>query len=286
MDPTRIDRLATFFADRRLSRRHAVRQGSAGLAAAGVAALGLRGAAAAQDATPPATPVGTPTDPHPSADTAGTHPEYLFVQPFDGGAWAPKPGEEGTYTLTLTGAAAQTAYFSDRPERIVGLAPTQTFLDGLGFTPENPPNAALVATPEGSDAQDILVIELLAPVYDAASGTLTYDARVLADYGGRGLAHLAQQQTDFEYPEAFGEGSLFIDDCPDSYNDGCFYQDPNNSDSYTYIGDVSSGNCWNGLVCKPCGSYSYVMQLDHSRSLATTTAWTISQSLRLSRLCP
>ncbi len=251
MDPTRLDRLATFFADRRLSRRQAVRQGSAGLAAAGVAALGLRGAAA-QDATPVATPTVDPTDPHPSADTAGTHPEYLFVQPFDGGAWAPKAGDEGTYTLTLTGAAAQTAYFSDRPERIVGLAPTQAFLDGLGFTPENPPNAALVAhTADG--AQDILVIELLTPVYDGDAGTLTYDARVLADYGERGLAHLAQQQTDFEYPETFGEGSLFIDDCPDSI-DRCWYD---SDTGRSYVGDITSGNCWDVWICEPCGSYSY-----------------------------
>jgi hypothetical protein len=34
MDTTRFDRLATFFATRRLSRRQAVRQGAAGLAAA------------------------------------------------------------------------------------------------------------------------------------------------------------------------------------------------------------------------------------------------------------
>ncbi len=40
MDPTRIDRLATFFAERRLSRRQALRQGGAGLAAAGLAAAG------------------------------------------------------------------------------------------------------------------------------------------------------------------------------------------------------------------------------------------------------
>ena len=206
MNPTRFDRFSRLLATRR-TRRQSIATGGLG-----IAAMSLLATARAQDATPVATPAATPSAPHPSADSAGTHPEFLFVQPFDGGTWAPKAGEEGTYTLTLTGAAAQTTYFSDRPERIVGLSPTQAFLDGLGFTPENPPNAALVAQTEAGETE-ILVIELLNPVYDAEAGMLTYDARVLADYGERGLAHLAQQQTDYEFPDAFGEGSLFIDDC-------------------------------------------------------------------------
>ena len=44
------------------------------------------------------------------------------------------------FVLTLTGAAAHTTYFSGGPERITGLAPTQPFLDGLGFAAENPSN--------------------------------------------------------------------------------------------------------------------------------------------------
>ena len=39
---------------------------------------------------------------------------------------------------------AATIYFSDRPERIFGDLPTQEFLDTLGFTPDFPPNAALI----------------------------------------------------------------------------------------------------------------------------------------------
>ena len=41
------------------------------------------------------------------------------------------------------GVAPQTIAFSDRPERIVVQAPMQQFLDGLGFSVENPPNAAI-----------------------------------------------------------------------------------------------------------------------------------------------
>ena len=116
MDPIRFDRLSKRFATRH-TRRQALATG-VGLAAAGLFTTRLT---SAQDATPAATPV-FPSDPHPSADGVVTHPEYLFVQPFDGGTWAPKAGEDGTFVLTLTGAAAQTTYFSDRPERDTGRA--------------------------------------------------------------------------------------------------------------------------------------------------------------------
>ena len=149
MDATRFDRLTT--SSPPVARRQALATARP-VSPPALLATGL-GTAHAQDATPGATPAVDPNNPHPSADTAGAHPEFLFVQPFDSGAWSPTSGADATYTLTLTGAAAQTVYFSDRPERIVGLAPTQRFLDGLGFTPNNPPNAALVATPDGSEAR-------------------------------------------------------------------------------------------------------------------------------------
>jgi hypothetical protein len=242
MDPARFDRLSKLFATRR-TRRQALASGGAGLAATGLLA-NIR-PTTAQDATP----APFPSDPHPSADTAGMHPEFLFVQTFDAGSWAPKPGEDGTFILTLTGAAAQTTYFSDRPERITGLTPTQPFLDTLGFTAEHPPNAAIVAQTEGGE-QDVLVVQLFNPVYDAAATTLVYEARVLANYGRRGLAHLAQQQADYELAASFGEGSLFIDDCADSTDNcilGCVTQ-----------GTIAGGNCydWGTAQCNPCGSYS------------------------------
>ncbi len=243
MDPARFDRLSKLLATR-LSRRRALAAGGAGLAATGL--LTSIRPTSAQDATP----APFPSDPHPSADGANTHPEFLFVQPFDAGTWEPKAGEEGTYLLTLTGVAENTAYFSDRPERITGLAPNQPFLDGLGFTVENPPNAAIVAQTDSGE-QDVLVVQLFNPVYDAATATLVYDARILADYGGRGLAHLAQQQTDYELAASFGEGSLFIDDCHDIGGDNCYFQCENE-------GSVNSGQCWSrsSWTCNPCGSNS------------------------------
>jgi hypothetical protein len=251
MDSRRFDALTQRLAVRR-SRRGALK-GGAGLAAAGLLAPQFT---RAQDATPAATPAW-PADPHPSADSATTHPDYLFVQSFSAGTWA-STDTDGVYTLTLTGAAAHTIYFSDRPERDTGLAPNQSFLDGLGFEAENPPNAALVVQTDSGE-EDVLVVELLAPVYDADTATLTYEARVLRDYGGRGLADLAQQQTDYELPASFGEGNLFIDDCPNSLVDGCYTQYPNNG-SYVFYGYIQSGECWNSStwLCEPCASYSSV----------------------------
>lgn len=250
MDPTRFDRLTRRFMTRR-TRRQALTTG-VGLVTTGL--LGTR-LASADEGAPAASPAPFPSDPHPSADDAGTRPEYLFVQPFEGGTWTPKPGMDGVFTLTLSGAAAETTFFSDRPERDAGLAPTQKFLDGIGFQPENPPNAAIVAqTDDGKE--DVLVVELLVPVYDAEAATLTYEAKVLPDYGGRGLSSLAQQQTDYDLAATFGEGSLFIDDCPNSLLDGCYYEDEQTN--YIFYGNVSSGNCWNSKtwLCEPCGSYS------------------------------
>jgi hypothetical protein len=148
MDAHRFDTLAKLFAQRRLSRRGAVKGAGAGLAA-GV----LGSSASAQDATPPgdeATPVAT--------DTV-TKTAFLFVQSFQSGTITPKDSEDDRYTLTLEAGLGQTIYFSDRPERIVGATPTPQFLAGLGFPDDNPPNAALVVE-TGPGETDIAVVEL------------------------------------------------------------------------------------------------------------------------------
>ena len=158
-----------------LSGRRATRRGA--LAASVAGALGLAGvtSASAQDATPET-----------SADAP--HPMFLFVQLAEAGTWVPSAEDPEIYLLTLAGVGTQTAFFSDRPERIVGTVDTDRFLESLGFTPANPPNAAaVVRTPDGE--RDVLVIELFDPVYtrqfDADGGaSLTYKARVLDAYQG------------------------------------------------------------------------------------------------------
>jgi hypothetical protein len=183
---------------RRANRRQA-------LTAAVAGTLGLAaGVARAQDATPTA------------ADNA--HPMFLFLQLAENGTWFLSADDPEIYELTLTGIGSQTVFFSDRPERIVGTLETDRFLDVLGFTPGNPPNAAaVVRTPEGE--RDVLVIELFDPVYsrtfgEDAEATLTYRARVLDAYHGDNLTSWYDDEDDPQLPSQFDQVSLFIDDCP------------------------------------------------------------------------
>jgi hypothetical protein len=202
MDALRFDGIARLFAARRISRREVLAKGSAGLTAAALAAAGLGAArAAAQEASP--------------AAATGEKTMYLFVQSFQAGSIAPKAGEDGTYTLTLERGLGQTIYFSNRPERIVGAAPTAEFLKGLGFAPANPPNAALVVE-AGPGNEDIAVLELLNPRYDEATKGATYDAKVLEEWERSLEMGFSEAPTDpAALAPSFGAAHLFIDDCPD-----------------------------------------------------------------------
>lgn len=206
----------------------------------------------AQDATPGAVITSDTTDPHASADEVTPKPELLFVQSFTSGAWKPKEQEDGVYTLTLTGTAASTIYFSDRPDRIFGQMPTTDFLERLGFTPANPPNAALVTQGENGSDQEVLVIELLNPTYDGE--TLSYDARVLADYDESSLAHAAVQQQDYKLSETFSEGGLFIDGLDDcSPVDGYCYSETDGEK--VIVGYMDIPRCGEDVVyCNVCNS--------------------------------
>jgi hypothetical protein len=239
MDSSRFDQLTTSLGTR-LTRRTAM-AGAAGLTALGLAES-ARGVTA-QDATPA---TGD------AADEAKL--TFLFVQLFDQGSWTPKPDTDGVYLLTLSGATAQTLFFSDRPARIVGTVETPKFLDGLGFTPANPPNAALVVTtPEGE--RDVLVIELFDPVYtevieDPGNVTVSYEARVLEAYHGDGLTEWATEQEDDQLPAQFSDISLFIDDCPDLT--GCYEWGWGGPRVGDLPGGRRYGQCWNIIgACQP-----------------------------------
>jgi hypothetical protein len=243
MDHAGFDRFTRSVAQR-LSRRHLVTGGS--VAATATMLRVFSPSVAAQGETPVATPVGDER----------AAPMFLFVQtavsgsftPAEPAAGTPAPGDGVGYRLTLEGHPGGTVYFSDRPERIVGDAPTQAFLDGLGFSPFDPPNAALVID-TGEGEQLVLVVELTDPRYDATSGTLIYGATLLAEYQGEGLQHLATQQQDMELPASFGRASLFIDDCPDITQ--CWLDD------LTSVGPIPGGpygQCWHwsDFACEPC----------------------------------
>jgi hypothetical protein len=227
MQPSTFDRMTQLFASRR-TRRDALRAAGAGLGG-----LTLAAPAAAQDATPVANPEKT---------------VFLFLQSFDSGALTPKPGEEGVYVLDLQGEHGRTIAFSDRPERIVASVPTGGFLEGLGFTPSNPPNAALVFESEPG-VTDVIVIELFDPRYDASGKMLTYDIRILDEFVGD-QAMGFKEVTRHPNPEGeeFAMAHLFIDDCLDLVS--CHFGAENR------IGPLPGGavgTCWSwdNWLCKP-----------------------------------
>lgn len=239
MDPERFDSISRLFAERRLSRRRALRQGGAGGLAAGL--LGMVGLSAAAQGTPEATP-GVPEE-----ELA----TFMFVQSFADGSLEPQAGEPDRYTMTLRRGLDQTIYFSDRPDRIFGLVPTEQFLNGLGFTPENPPNAALVGH-QGPGRADLIVLELFDPHYDASSETLTYQVQVLQDTRQSPLHVTSTPVTELEQGRHYGASSLFIDDCAN----GTYHCAPAGVDcQQNVIGDITIGCCWDwsSLSCNPCG---------------------------------
>ena len=241
MQPDRFDTITRLFTNRRLSRRRAVAEASAGLATSALA-VGLTRTASAQDATPVA-----PDTEH--------GPTTLFLQSFQQGSVAPKDGEEGTYTVTLEQGLGQTIHFSDRPDRLVGTTPTPQFLAGLGFPPDNPPNAALVV--DGDEGEtDIAVVELFNPSYDEDTHTAAYDVKVLAAWEDSLEVGFHEEPADLALlPSSFGSAHLFIDDCPDGTmtcrNDAGVVGTIENGDH--------DGFCYSyaGFICIPCEPWVY-----------------------------
>jgi hypothetical protein len=202
MNSHRHDTRITLVGGRRL-RRLAWRGASPLLA---LTALVLLGA--------PVTAQGTASE---AATPGAADVSFLFVQIFSSGTWQPKDGEEGAYLLTLNDVGAETIYFTDRPVHQGGLVPTGDFLVSLGFTSSNPPNAALAARTENGETE-VVVVELFDPVYDESSGTLTYEAVLLAEYDEAALADLAEHATGEQLPAAsFGSGHLYIDSCAEEW---------------------------------------------------------------------
>jgi hypothetical protein len=255
MDASRFDRIAIGLA-RRLSRRAVLRASAAGFATTALGAP-LGPTLAAQDvATPAAT--GEPAV------------SFLFVQIASSGSLLPRTGTPGAgsgqeFVLTLGGHAGNTVYFSDRPERLVGDAPTAHVFD-LVFDPDDPPNAALVVDLP-SQRGAVFVLELTNPSYDAESQTLTYAAAILQEYQGEVLTPVVSkgvvQAVDLEAGLTFGTSSLFIDaaalaDCPDTTIHCCggVYCDPLGHQQD--VGSITVGTCVRSLCLDPCDGWDQV----------------------------
>lgn len=207
-----------------------------------------------------------------TSDQAGD-PQFLFVQSFLNGELTPVSSNAASptsvepypgatpitvpppdFVLTLSQGLGQTLYFSDRPDRIVGTVPTADFLEGLGFSPVNPPNAALVAD-VGNGDEEILVVELTNPRYDEATSTATYDVRLLEGFERIDMAFETDVAADRNDAVSYGASHLFIDDCPD----GAFTcTTPNAWIGCASPGTLNEGQCWQGFpsfTCGPCRDY-------------------------------
>ena len=106
------------------------------------------------------------------SDGTDASPSLLYVQQAEQGTFQPANGEDPqSYTLTLQDVAPRTVFFSDRPDRVTGAIPNEDFarLETL-FAPDDLPNAAIVVSEPPSEDQDVAIVELSAPRYDAATG--------------------------------------------------------------------------------------------------------------------
>jgi len=239
MDPRRFDRISKLFANRRLSRRQAIATGGAGLATLATGPI-----ATAQDATPDAETV-------PGDAWSGEKTTYLFVQSFHGGSITPTDDIEGRYTVTLNQGTGQTISFGDRPSRDVGVTDTPEFLEGLGFSDDNPPNAALIVETESGET-DIAVVELFNPTYDPETRGVTYEVEVLDAWQEDLDLGLREEPTDLAtLAPAFGSAHLLIDDCPSILVVEC-----HDSRLLRQVGILSTDDvCWVDPVCVPCEPY-------------------------------
>lgn len=198
MDQTAFDRISALFAAK-AGRRNAL------AGAAGAAALAAMPEA---DAKPAKGKPGAAKRKKPKQEEKTM---FLFLQTSQGGTLS--DNGDGTFDLVLEGHHGGTIYFSDRPQRVFGVSPTDDFLETLGFPVDNPPNAALLV--DAGDTEDVAIVELFDPAYDEGTGRLTYKVKILAAYDENGLDHVANQITDAELPTAFDQATLFIDDCSD-----------------------------------------------------------------------
>ncbi len=247
MELPRVDGITRRFGELRLSRRQALRQAGAGLAAGAIVAGGINHATA-QEASP-------------VAFEDKEWPAYLYVQSFQSGSIAPLDGDDGKYKLTLEQGLGQTIFFSDRPERKVGTSPTAEFLKGFSFTPTNPPNAALLVESEPGETH-ITVLELTNPTYDDATRTATYEVQPLKNYETAIDISFAEEPSDLAHLKTvFGAAHLFIDDCADGNITCISSNDHNPCPNDGICGSFpSQGYCYSNSNpgCYPCDPYDHL----------------------------
>lgn len=110
----------------------------------------------------------------------------------------------------------------------------QDFLDKGCFRSSNPPNAAIDVMSADKE-NNVVVVELLSPIYNADAQTLQYTARILKDIN-HSIDSLNTRRDD-SIPDSFDAVALFIDDCSD-FKVSCGTKDGHKA------GEVTCCSCW------------------------------------------
>jgi hypothetical protein len=112
--------------------------------------------------------------------------------------------------LVLHGVQARVTSFTDRPRRSAGSPLTRNLAADWGsIFGTVAPNAALEVQ-GASRGEDVALLELRAPRYDAATRTLTFSVRRLSHTGDPALKEF-DRRADGDAVKKFGAASLFVD---------------------------------------------------------------------------
>jgi hypothetical protein len=164
----------------------------------------------------------------------------LFVVTAESGSLV-EGGTSDSYRLTLSGVADPATYFGDRPARDAGSVSLPTMLDAVFDPALANPNAALVGTlPDRT--QTTLPVELSAPEYDEATGTLSFTTAFL-DGVTPGLSTFEFDSIDDPSTE-WQPVDLFIDS--GYHNCSVVFRNDQDNDYTLASYDPSSSDRWGG----------------------------------------
>lgn len=293
MNGSGFDQMVQRLAAHRLSRRAALRATPGALAAT---AFGMATTAVSAQGTPSGEVAGQAT-PEAGGSKLADDNSTLFVQTAGSGTFKPNPkagtaagsvrtasgtpttATHGTHVLSLQGHTGETIAFSDRPQRNFGEVKTSQFFKSMGFTPFDPPNAALVTDVSGHP-DTVVLLELMTPAYDPGTQTLTYEANLLQQYPnarGNVLEPLAAKAQSGPLPDTFGSASLFIDDCPNQYWN-CYT--PAGFVACLPLGGVTGGTCWDwyALSCIACSDMDAACNAQYSGCDGNCMAYTMEEA--------
>jgi hypothetical protein len=142
------------------------------------------------------------------AGLAADEGNRLFLQEAQTGTLTPSSG--GSLLLVLKNPSARVISFTDRPERRAGSEPVKTFVSKwTSRFASSAPNAAIELADRGNH-EDVLVVTLEKPTFDAKAKTVTYRVKRLTGKGTAGLTDFINRR-DKRLPRSFGHVSLFID---------------------------------------------------------------------------